>query len=507
MATKRSYNLGRLRVHLALFLVLLVAYVYVLPRWADWNQNSRFNLVLALVEDRSVMIDPYVANTGDYAYYRGHYYSDKAPGLSLLGATVYGAYRVLVPSWLTERWQAVAARSQALGATLRSDGAGLRLDSVSYFAGLTVTTALTVAVPSALLGVLVFMVTGLAIARVGTRVVIALLYGLATGAAPYANTFVGHQLAACLLFAAFVLLYVIWRRAWARGWLIVVGLLIGYAIITEYPAGLIGGLLTGYAVLRLGRPWQTLGLLAVGALPPLALLAAYDLVAFGTLLPVGYLYSSLWTDVHSTGLVSLTLPQAEALWGITFGAHRGLFFLSPFLLFAAPGYWVLWQRRDLRPEWWVLALAPLLFLLFNGSSAMWQGGFGIGPRYLLPALPFLATVAGVGLASSWTHRIARPLVLAACGWSVFAVWTQTLGGQAFPDYTPNPLFDLSLPRLLAGEVARNVGMVFGLSGWTSLLPMLVLALALALIVHNAEWLARHGSTVEPTEVERHWTTQ
>ncbi len=68
------------RQPLLIAVILLLCYMYVLPRWADWSQNSRLDLVMALVEQRSVIIDDYVANTGDYAFYRGHAYSDKAPG-------------------------------------------------------------------------------------------------------------------------------------------------------------------------------------------------------------------------------------------------------------------------------------------------------------------------------------------------------------------------------------------------------------------------------------------
>jgi hypothetical protein len=477
----------RWRVHLLLFGLLALSYLYILPRWADWNQNSRFNLVLALVNDGTVTIDRYVENTGDYAYYGGHYYSDKAPGLSLLGAPVYAVFRWLAPGPALERWQAAAQQSRALSETLRPDGTGLRPDKIAYFLGLVVTTAVTVAFPSALLGVLIFVVAADFVPDVRARLAIALLYGLATSAFPYANTFVGHQPSAFLLFAAFALLLAIRRRGWPRRWLMAVGLLLGYAAITEYPAALIGGVLAAYALWTLGRPLTSLALLALGGLPPLVALAVYDYAAFGTLLPIGYFHSALWSDVHSTGLVSLTYPRPEALWGITFGIHRGLFVLSPYLLFAAPGYWALWRRQELRAEWWVLAAAPLLFLLFNGSSAMWQGGFAIGPRYFLPALPFLALVAGAGLYRAWRHALFRPVIAVACGWSLVAVWAQTLGGQSFPDYTPNPLVDLSLPRLASGDVARNLGMAAGLAGWASLLPLLA-----ALVVAGSALLALGG---------------
>src|SRR5262245_27360951 len=49
-----------------------------------WSQNSRFDLVRAITERHTFEIDAYHENTLDKAHFRGHYYSDKAPGLALL---------------------------------------------------------------------------------------------------------------------------------------------------------------------------------------------------------------------------------------------------------------------------------------------------------------------------------------------------------------------------------------------------------------------------------------
>lgn len=463
---------------LALFVLLLWCYSYFFPRWSDWNQNSRFDLVLALVEEGTVAIDSHAANTGDYAYYAGHYYSDKAPGMALLGVPMYTAFRWLAPASVVGGL-AAAGGNPALEATLRPGGTGLREEKALFFVALAATTFATVAVPSAALGVLFFK----AALRFGCthRQALAstLLYALGTSAFPYSNAFVGHQLSAFLLFAAFFILYDLRQGAPARSWLVGVGFLLGYAAITEYPTALIGALLGLYAMPLLKRGAGVVARLIVGALPPLAALAVYDYAAFGTPLPVGYSYSSLWMEVHQTGFLSLTFPRPEPLWGLTFGVHRGLFFLSPFLLFALPGYLDLWRDRGRRAEFWVLLLAPLSLLLFYGSSAMWQGGFAVGPRYLVPALPFLALPAAIGLARFWRQQLFRPVLLLACGWSLFAVWAESIGGQAFPDYTPNPLFDLSLPRLADGDIARNLGMLLGLPGWASLLPLALVALPAA----------------------------
>src|SRR6516164_3491435 len=49
-----------------------------------WNQNSRFDLLRAIVERHTLQIDAYQENTGDKAHFQGHYYSDKAPGQTFL---------------------------------------------------------------------------------------------------------------------------------------------------------------------------------------------------------------------------------------------------------------------------------------------------------------------------------------------------------------------------------------------------------------------------------------
>src|SRR5579863_1060650 len=53
-----------------------------------WNQNSRFDLLRAIVERHTLQIDAYHENTQDKAHFNGHYYSDKAPGLVFLAVPV-----------------------------------------------------------------------------------------------------------------------------------------------------------------------------------------------------------------------------------------------------------------------------------------------------------------------------------------------------------------------------------------------------------------------------------
>src|ERR1700726_4564363 len=59
-----------------------------------WNQNSRFDVLRAIVERHTLQIDAYHENTGDKAHFQGHYYSDKAPGLVFLAVPFAQASRV-----------------------------------------------------------------------------------------------------------------------------------------------------------------------------------------------------------------------------------------------------------------------------------------------------------------------------------------------------------------------------------------------------------------------------
>lgn len=81
-------------IPLLLAIVLLSSYAYF-ESGSIWNQDSHFDVTRALVEQHTMRIDSYQANTGDKAFCNGHFYCDKAPGLSLLAAPGWGLTRVL----------------------------------------------------------------------------------------------------------------------------------------------------------------------------------------------------------------------------------------------------------------------------------------------------------------------------------------------------------------------------------------------------------------------------
>jgi len=170
------------------------------------------------------------------------------------------------------------------------------------------------------------------------------------------------------------------------------------------------------------------------------------------------------------------------------------------MLLAIPGFYYFGRARANRPEFLVCLWSTVSFFLFNGSSVMWEGGYAVGPRYILPMLPFMA-LAMVFFAEKWGQHIWAKVTLTFLTlWSVLCVWAETIGGQSFPDWNRNPLFTYSLPRLLQGNIARNWGTIAGLPGWASMLP-------LAVILGILLWQIRVALTTRqsPVETARHRT--
>lgn len=462
--------------HAILFCVLALIFVYTPPRWQDWNQNSRFDLTMALVEQGSVRIDSYGDNTGDYATIDGHRYSDKAPGLSLAAVPVYTLIRVARPLGLG----AVADRlgnSQGFASTLAPGGAGLSAERIERALALYLITVVSVGLLAAWLGVLIAQVVERLWGCRTAGMLTALVFALATPIFPYSQAFYGHVPAATCIFAAFALLVLRHGHGVTDRRLVAIGALLGCAVVIEYPAALVALPIAVWA-LALARG-RAVAFGVLGAAGPLAALVIYDLVAFGTPWPVGYAHSTLWQGQHQQGFMSVTYPKWVVLRDLFFSPFRGLFFYAPVLLLAIPGVWLALRERGQRAAAAVALAGFGAIVLFTASSAMWWGGFSVGPRYLLPGLPLLAVPFGAFVAwcnqrATRSRLIGLGVVAALAGISLILVWATTLARQNYPpDTLRSPLSQYVLPAFREGDIARNLGMVVGLHGSASLLPLLV----------------------------------
>ena len=94
-----NLNLDSKRV--ILFFMIFTCYSYFLQAPAGFhnpNEYSRMYLTKAIVDYGTTSIDDVIKKydiTIDRSLYEGHYYSSKAPGLSLLGIPIYFSQKVL----------------------------------------------------------------------------------------------------------------------------------------------------------------------------------------------------------------------------------------------------------------------------------------------------------------------------------------------------------------------------------------------------------------------------
>ena len=489
--------MGRVRnvYAVTVFLILLIAYAYFMPKWADWNANSRMDLVYAVGDLGVLHIDDYHENTGDKACFpgpydlendvcEGHYYTDKSLGPSLVALPFYMVYKAVAAIPPVQNFINNGQLPGNFAETLNPEGRGALAESIYQGMALTFVTFFATSVPSALLGAVVFLFAARFTPRPIYAVVLALAYGLATIAFSYSNILVQHQLAA---FGAFIGFYLLWRVIYENAslrWLWLAGVLFSLAVITEYPVVVILGPIFLWAVYAMPNR-LALYRVVLGALPLGLLFAGYNYAVFQTPLPVGYEYSTLWQETHDAGFLSLTAPSLARYYGLTFSPIRGLFLLSPFLLLVLPGLVMWWrQRSSERPLVLVLALVLLGYLTFYASSVMWWGGHTVGPRYLISMLPFMALPIIFAFNTLFERRWGIALSAVLIALSVLHVWGLTIAGQAWPptDEFPNtiaqmnatfPVVDHALPLLAQGDIARNYGgIVLGLSGLSGLIPLI-----------------------------------
>lgn len=459
----------------ALFLAagLLVGYAYFY-QGGDWNQNSRFALVRAIVERGTVQIDDTgrwqgELVTGDLARRGTHLYSDKAPGLALTAVPVVAVARLLTPA------------SKAGLATL------------AYVA-----TVATAAVPTVLAACLLFWLALQLGSSAGGAAFAAATFGLGTPAWCYATLLFGHALATGCLVAAFAAAVALATPGSARRdalYAAGLGLTAGWATVTEYPCAIPAVLIAGLALastwLGGAARWRrVVAGVAGGAAVCVVVLMIYNQAAFGAPLGVSYAHVE-GLEGFKQGFLGVTYPKVRVLGWLLFGRFRGLFYLAPALALAPAGFALLVRAHTSRRAGLTAAAIVVYFVLFNASYFYWHGAWSYGPRYLAPALPFFC----LALAPLWTRApwaLRAPLAaLALYGVVLSLVAVSTTALPSKEDYE-QPVGQLLWPSFRRGELALhhqaivefsvskardpsahawNAGEKLGLSGKTSLLPL------------------------------------
>ena len=406
-----------MRWTLGLYALLALIIIPIFPHFVSPNEMSRWATAAAIVDFHTFEITPLLPLLGGNAFedaseVDGRVYSNKAPGAAIVG----------LPAYAIARW-IVGAPSAA---TMRITANAMRL--------------LAATIPLLLLA----WAMSRAAAHLGVSneridvAILALLFG--TPLFAYGLLNFSHALTAAALFGAWVLLFVEPNDYAA-------GALIGLATISEYPCAIAGIVLIACA-------WRRAPKIIIGGLPFAIGLAFYNKLLFGSVfaLSSGYERNAQFRAMAREGVFGIGIPQVATMAKLLFDPARGLFIFAPILLVtlaALPRA----RRAMSRDAFLALILVPIALIMFYAGYPNWHGGWSIGPRYLVPAIPFLLF----------------PLVFAA---SSIIEWIAIGAGMAavvpvaltfpFPDRSfAAPWSTLALPLLRDGLVAPNAAHLIG----------------------------------------------
>jgi hypothetical protein len=409
---------------------LIFAFSYLVqPAWD--NERAHYDLTRALAQGSPRIDDSLrypVLRTVDITRFRGHAYTNKAPGLAAVSVLPYlalkesGVKTVGSPkrlTWALHLW-GVVLPALALILLVRS-----RADRVER----------------------------------GFGTVAAVTLGASSLVLPFSTVFFSHVLSATLGFAAFALLM---RHRESRSSRLVFGggFTAGLAFDVDYSLGLVAVAL-GLVVLAGTSRLRKATAYAFGVLLGLLPLLAFNVWAFRTPFHIAY---EGWHQPGAQplpGFFGINAPSLDSLLKIVFYPGG----IGPILLPALVGAWLLLRRGE-HLEASLPLLVVGLFLVFNSARADPFGGASPGPRYMIPALPFLA----VPLAAAYRAIPGATLGLAVGGGLFLAGATLT---------TPLEAWDgLVFHRLITGAYVDSAASFIGIRGGLADAPFL-LALTIA----------------------------
>lgn len=251
------------------------------------------------------------------------------------------------------------------------------------------------------------------------------LYAFGTPLWSYSDTFFTEPLATLLVLVSFRLLIgqdpdVPEADSRTSPWAFAgSGIALGLACGTHPTAILFAPFFLGYAWLA-GVRREGARRAALRALLPaiaglallLGLLACYNVLRFGNPLQDGRSISQMNTSAF---VGPWTAAFRAGAWGLLAGAHKGILIFCPAVLLGLLG-WRSFHKRHAALAW-ILAGAVTVRWLFIASFEGGEGGFCLGPRYLVMGIPFLLLPAGALLDSlfapggAWRPRLAAGFIL------------------------------------------------------------------------------------------------
>jgi hypothetical protein len=245
---------------------------------------------------------------------------------------------------------------------------------------------------------------------------------------------------------------------------VLAGLVLGLATIVR-PTNVLAIAVFAVAVLvRDGKAaLRAAFLLCAASAVGVAILLTYNALLFGGPFQFGYPA----TAEGAKSLNTFDTPLVKGIYGFLLSPGKSVFIFAPPVILALAGLRRLWKLE--RGAASVAVLLPLTYLFFFARYTQWEGGYCVGPRYMVPSIVLLCLALGPMLAERATARV-RKIAVVLLGLGAFvqcvslatsfmedqaprghyydANWTYRLG------YSLSGQFRLLWRYLTSGEPAR-----------------------------------------------------
>jgi hypothetical protein len=455
-----------------------------------WAQMAHYDQVQAFDKGQT-QIDQWHWDTNDKAWVDGHFYSVKSPGMAALTTPLYAAINGLGGDKLAraavDNVEQTAHPKWAQDSVIPLENYGYNVErGVRVQRIVTESTpivwALTLlasVIPAILLLLAVRWAADRFVPGYGTAAAITL--GLATVVMTFAAEFFSHVISAGFAFAAFCLLMKERDKEPSLGLVAGAGLLAGLAVTFEFQTGLVGVVLFGYALSRKTDWLRRAGAYGAGAVAGALPMLAFNYWAFGNPLKLAYGYAVAFPGasghdvlgLNSHGFFGITAPRVDSAVSLLL-AGRGLLVLTPIIVMAVVG--VFMMRRQHRAEANTILAIAAVYFVYNSGYWLPFGGGTPGPRFLIPALPFLA----IGLAYAYKRLPALTLGLAIPSALMMLVGTLTyplLGKQGVGTWAD---------WVVQGRIEHTVLTAFGVTNaWLAIAPFVAAVLTSIVLAFRA----------------------
>ncbi len=240
----------------------------------------------------------------------------------------------------------------------------------------------------------------------------AFIVGLGTPIFAYSGWLFSEPLTTAIFMAVTLLLFGRGKQPITSRAAFIAGLILGLATIVRPTNVLAIPVFAAAVLVHDGKPaLRSAFLLCAASAIGVALLLAHNAILFGGPFQFGYPTAA----EGAKRLNTFDTPLWKGLYGFLLSPGKSVFIFAPPVILALAGLRRLWKLE--RGAATVAIALPLLYLFFFARYTQWEGGYCVGPRYLVPSIALLCLGLGPMLAAGFSNI--RKLALFALALGAF----------------------------------------------------------------------------------------